>query len=364
MASPISVQCSSCITTLREIVSTLATSDRSNIRVRHDQVNNELDRFSLWVGNIGALHQPGSPLSLEMRLREANDVLAHIRGLMEDITEVADQLLEIVSGEREGMVASVEDKEGNSDDEQISDTHNDEVNEESELFQEIGAGITRLFRVSTLIRQAAPTDLFAKALTRNQYRFNDQFDIAHVGEKYSKLASEEYAWLRKRLGRAITQRRHYLAYIRSHREKLENVLETDEAPAVRIAEPLVSLVTPELRNAQSRVDLASRPSTFLTKATSLAPGRITPQMLATEEDPDSEDDITSYTTVSRSVDGDLDFSNIGRIPKLDELRVANKEEMECPFCFRTRKFKNERLWRRHVFSDLRILPLLFFFGSH
>jgi hypothetical protein len=310
MASTIFAHCSSCLKRLREIGLALAAPDRSKTpRVRQDQVNDELDRLSLWVGNTGALHQPESSLSLETRLRDAGDVLTHIRGLLEDIIEVANQLLEIVSGGREGMVASVEHEEGDFDDKEDSGVHDDEIHEESELLDEISAGITRLFRVSSLIRQAAPTDLFAKALTRSRYRFDDQLDITHVGEKYPKLASEEYAWLRRRLGRAITQRRHYLTYIRNHRENPENVLQI-------------------------------------------------------QEDSDSEDNIESYTTSSHSVDGDLDFSNIGRIPKLDGLRIANKEEVKCPFCFRTRKFKNERLWRRHVFSDLRIPPLIFSFYSH
>jgi hypothetical protein len=249
--------------------------------------------------------------------------------------------LEIVSGEREGEIASAPHDDGDEKDQ----------NEETELLEETGACITRLFRVSSLIRQAAPTDLFAKALSRNRYRFNDQFDIAHVGEKYPKLATEELAWLQKRLGRAITQRRHYLSYIQDHREKLEGMLTGEETP-----EPVTSksqAPTKQLQAVKLLPDSSSRPSTFFTKASSLAPGRITPQMLAAEEESDPENDARSYTTISRSIDGDLDSSTTIRIPKLDELRTGSKKEVECPFCFRMEKFKNERVWRRHVFSDLR-----------
>lgn len=76
-------------------------------------------------------------------------------------------------------------------------------------------------------------------------------------------------------------------------------------------------------------------------------------MLAAEEESDTNNDTRSYTTISRSVDGDLDHSATVRIPKLDELQTGSKKEVECPFCFRMKKFKNERVWRRHVFSDLR-----------
>ncbi|KAL1592027.1 hypothetical protein SLS60_011619 [Paraconiothyrium brasiliense] len=146
-------------------------------------------------------------MSIESRLREANEVLTHILDLLADLNEVATELLDIVSGKREGSI---------SVDEQI----NEEISEVHELREAISGTITRLFRVSILIRQAAPTDLFAKALSRKRYCFDDQFDIAHVGEKYRKLDTNDYAWLRQRLGRAVTQSRHYLSYIRDHHEKL------------------------------------------------------------------------------------------------------------------------------------------------
>lgn len=205
--------------------------------------------------------------------------------------------------------------------------------------------------MSSLIRQAAPTDLFAKALTRNRYQFNDQFDIGHVGEKYPKLATQEFAWLRKRLGRAITQRRHYLNYIQDHSQELKGVRIHKEIMEPKSQAPASSIL--QLPVMKSPDDSISRPSTFFTKATSLAPGHITPQMLVAEEESDPENDARSYTTISRSVEGDLDSSTTARIPKLSELRVGFKKEVECPFCFRIKKFKSERVWRQHVFSDLR-----------
>jgi hypothetical protein len=200
-----------------------------------------------------------------------------------------------------------------------------------------------------MIRQAAPTDLFAKALSRKRYQFNDQFDIAHVGEKHPKLATENHKWLQVRLGRAITRRRHYLSYIQDHRQKLEgNHEDTFELEETKPQAPPEHppTVTPQSVS-------ASRPSTFFTKASSLTPGYITPQMLSVEDESDHDDDARSYTTITRSVDGDLDLSTTVRIPKLDDLRKGSKKEVECPFCFRVKNFKSERMWRRHVFSDLR-----------
>jgi nucleoside phosphorylase len=338
MKLSVSEQCRSCLVTLQEVISILSQPDHTDGRVKQAQVNEELERFSLFIGNIGALHRPESPMSMESRLHEANDVLTHIVGLLADLNEGAGELLEIVSGKREGIV-SIIDEAGEESDKEIS-----EVNE---LREQISGTITRLFRVSILIRHAAPTDHFAKALSRNRYRFNDQFDIAHVGEKYPKLAKDDYAWLRQRLGRAITQRRHYLSYIQDHHEKLEGDHDTVDSSAARSQNPVIK----QSLASKPMPDRASRPS-FFTKATTVAPKRITPQNLEAEEsDPDG--DARSYTTISRSVDGDHESSTTVRIPKLDDVRNVNKKEFQCPFCFRIKKFKSERTWRKHVFSDLR-----------
>lgn len=89
MVASVLEQCRACVTTLKTIVSTLSVPHRQGGRVHHEQVNDELERFSLWMGNIGALHQPESSMSLESRLREANDVLTHIQELLDNLNEVA-----------------------------------------------------------------------------------------------------------------------------------------------------------------------------------------------------------------------------------------------------------------------------------
>ncbi|KAL7800194.1 hypothetical protein V8C37DRAFT_364408 [Trichoderma ceciliae] len=347
MTTSASEKCRACITTLKTMLSILSHPDRHKGQIRHEQVDNELQKFCLWAGNIGALHPPKSPMSLETRLREANDILTHIMEILNWVNEVAGDLLDIVSEKRKGRMHST-----------ISDTGNEIVQiEEMEFLDEIGASIARLFRASSLIRQAAPTDLFTKALSRNRYRFNDQFDIAHVGAKYPKLAGKEYVWLQKRLGRAITQRRHYLSYIQDHREKLEiNIPDEEIITSIKTPSTKSGLQPPKEQSVAGRSvpDSSSRAPTYFTTASSLAPGYITPEMLAVkEEEPEYEDDARSYTTISRSVDGDQDYSLVDRIPKLESLQLGAKEEVECPFCFRLKRFKNERLWRRHVFSDLR-----------
>lgn len=337
----VSEQCRSCIVTLGKVVTTLSYSDHTYSLFTHT-IKEQLERLSLFAGNIGALHAPESPMSVESRLKQASDVLLHIKSLLSSLNDVVYELLQITSGEREGMHSSIEEA-----DEDI----NEEISEVGELQDEMEETISRLFRVSFLIRQAAPTDIFAKALSRNRYLFDDQFDIAHVGEKCPKLSADEHTWLRRRLGRAITQRRQYLSYIRDHREALESVLmntsDMEDGPA---AETQAQAITPLLAT-NPMLDTTSRPS-YVSKATTVDPERLTAQRLAAQES-DPEDDARSYTTVSRSVDDGHESSTTVRIPKLDDLRIGNKKEIECPFCFRIKKFKNERVWRKHVFSDLR-----------
>jgi hypothetical protein len=91
MSSTVAGQCGACIATLKRILSAISASEQSTAQVSHYQVNEELERLSLWIGNIGALHNPESLMSLETRLLEAGDILSHIRDLLGDLNEVADE---------------------------------------------------------------------------------------------------------------------------------------------------------------------------------------------------------------------------------------------------------------------------------
>jgi hypothetical protein len=310
MTLSVSERCRSCIVNLQQAVSLLSRPARINERVKHTQVNEELERFVLFVGNIGALHDPESSMSIESRLQEANEVFIHFSTLLDDLKEASTELLHIVSGRKKGMVGK---------------ENNEEISEVVELYKELSGTINRLFRIAFLIRQAALSDPFAKALSRNRYHISDQYDIAHVGERHPKLATDSNAWLRQRLGRAITQRRCYLRYIQDHRGRLCNPT-------------------------HDHADAAS--DSINTKATTFDPGRITSEMLVLE-DLDTGDDLRSSTTMTRSVGSGHEASSTAKIPNLADLPTYNGGDIECTFCFQIRRFKNERTWRRHVFADLR-----------
>ncbi|PKK53123.1 hypothetical protein CI102_2915, partial [Trichoderma harzianum] len=50
-------------------------------------ISDYLDRFSLWAGNMGAMHSPHSPSSLDQQLLEAADILEQMKRQLGDIIE-------------------------------------------------------------------------------------------------------------------------------------------------------------------------------------------------------------------------------------------------------------------------------------
>jgi hypothetical protein len=89
MAPSISEQCRSCALMLDKISSAAADQRDSARRVNPEQAKDQLDRLSLWMGNIGALHSPESSLSVESRLSDEAEILDRIKELLNDLAEVA-----------------------------------------------------------------------------------------------------------------------------------------------------------------------------------------------------------------------------------------------------------------------------------
>ena len=58
-----------------------------DLPARTRAIEDVLDRFKLWTGNLGALHEPRSRLSLEKRLGDSPEVLQQIREHLGDLHE-------------------------------------------------------------------------------------------------------------------------------------------------------------------------------------------------------------------------------------------------------------------------------------
>lgn len=70
------------------IISVLASKPASDaLGISSDSVIDTQDRFKLWVGNIGAAHNPESKLSLESRLADAPELLEEVAELLDEHIE-------------------------------------------------------------------------------------------------------------------------------------------------------------------------------------------------------------------------------------------------------------------------------------
>ncbi|RYP69577.1 hypothetical protein DL771_006014 [Monosporascus sp. 5C6A] len=212
----------------------LKSEERSTLL--HDEIEDQLGRFRVWAGNLGAFQRLPATSSLDHRLRESPKVAAQVQELLQDLQDVLQNVFEIASGERRNRQYEADNddefdvQEHEHDDHHYNATDPVENNEHGdgrtypsearELFESMKETIASLFRISILIRNASPRDRFAKALSSRQLQFDDSFDISHVGHKFPLLNTKENQWLKERLGRAITHRRQYLRYARDHRHKL------------------------------------------------------------------------------------------------------------------------------------------------
>ncbi|KAH7082518.1 hypothetical protein BKA63DRAFT_133135 [Paraphoma chrysanthemicola] len=334
--SSVATKCDSISTLLRRIVDDVTS--QGDIATTQT-IQDDCSRLSIWTADIGALHETDHPLSVEARLMDHDEILSHVYTLLDDLIDVVFELEQITSGQREARVATAVEVKHSG--ELLDSTGRDE---RIELLEEVDSCIKRLFRVSRLIRDAAPSDVFIKALSRKRYHFDDQYDISHVKHKYPKLSKEQTTWLSNRLGRAITQRRCYLSYVRDHGDKLASDSRENNFSSAN------TTLTPS-HHPITNSTLAP-PSTFRTKASTIGP--IINFTTRVEESSESEDDTKSYTTVSRSIALPAESILQSRIPNLDSLpAIEGSREVKCPFCYRLRRFRNEKTWRQQVFSDLR-----------
>ncbi|KAK4229267.1 hypothetical protein QBC38DRAFT_508389 [Podospora fimiseda] len=146
---------------------------------------NELSRFKVWCGNMGA-HRSGMS-SLDYRLRDA----IHLKD--------QDPLDNEAAGDSDGESPETEL-------EQIAIDVADVVN--------------CLLRLNVDIKNPAPHQRYLETASTDTSHY-EEFDTNHVAGKFS--GAEE--WLTRRLGKAISRRRQYFRYRESHHAKLSSGLE-------------------------------------------------------------------------------------------------------------------------------------------
>ncbi|KAI1807430.1 hypothetical protein F4811DRAFT_549807 [Daldinia bambusicola] len=287
--------------------------------VRLDDIEDALDRFLLWCGNLGALHSSGNKLSLDHRLRVAPEVREQICQFLDDLQGSIQGLIEasgISSLNRESQGLNKDETEFGSEDEESYKVALEYASsfEVQGFLEEISQCIRSLFRLGALIRKAVVRDRFEEALHRSESTFPPTFDLDYVRNKHPKLCRQDMGSLAARVGNANAKRRQYIQYCRDHRNRLGNA--SDETDG----------------------GLNADGGDAKSKATTMLPG----QQISIE------DDLVSLTTVSTI----FDPNNSLKLPALEELS-PDSEPFECPICFTLQSFQTEKAWNAHAFRDLK-----------
>ncbi|RYP19184.1 hypothetical protein DL765_003499 [Monosporascus sp. GIB2] len=202
-------------------------------------INDELARFKLWSGNIGA-HRAGRS-SLDYRLRDSSRLREQVAKLLDELTQSLDEVEAILSGKATPWDEEIRD--GGELDVELNDILKDEEFEFDSELDHLSVDITdiisSLLRLSMSIRNPAPHDRFMSAEYANAKHFNE-FDVRHVEAKY-KDANQE---LVRRLGEAISRRRQYFKYRESHHAKLSRGINFDEGSTEAGAKSTVASSVP------------------------------------------------------------------------------------------------------------------------
>lgn len=199
--------------------------------ISKSEVSDTLGRYRIWTGNIGVFQQSEPKSSLSFRIRDAPKIRGQITELLDDIAESLDDAYQIVSNARENRTAphlsSTEslDVQQNQEEQRGRDGSDseEELSEIREIFDSVGDTVKNFLRLSIIIRNSTNRDRYSRAASAAMTSpYNEQFDIDHVRHKFPELEKSNKVWLIQRLGRSITQRRHYLRCCGEHHAKIKS----------------------------------------------------------------------------------------------------------------------------------------------
>jgi hypothetical protein len=240
----------------------------------------------------------------------------------------------ICAGERPNRVEddSDLDDETSSDNPQGFKETTLKVSEVRELFLALSGSVTRLFKLSMVIRNPTPRDRYERLASIEP--LSSFLDVQHVREKFPEV--EKRWWLAERLGKANTQRRDYFRYRRKHKERLAR--EAEEEHERRLNEQTGPAekqdsqdIKSTLRRRQAESSLGSTTaSTYLPPSTSIK---------ELEESSDTGQSETSYAT---SVEED-NFKAL-RVPP-PPAEFNDRLPFECPYCYTIQSPTSRQAWK-------------------
>ncbi|VUC31853.1 unnamed protein product [Clonostachys rosea] len=302
-------------------------------QLKHDlaeTLEDELGRFRVWSGNLGAFHEPTSPSSLEHRLRDGPKMKESIITGLQRLEDVSQRVNEIITGTRPNASDPIADSE-------CRDLFPEHSSPLEELLMGLHSSISNLFSLAMLIRRDRPKGRRLDA--RRLVLVDKTADITYVEDRFPKLRQKP--WLAQRLGEAISYRREFIRYRQAHRQKL-----------------------------QTRSDLYTSNEDSKTLATTFKEvdwngGQNVPSSQGNVMEPVNRirEDKSIFSAGTSYVSAETTTSEL-RIPDLsnmilDGIRLDYGQHIECPYCRTVQQPLDRHTWKKHVFQDLEPYVCLF-----
>ncbi|PVI03472.1 hypothetical protein DM02DRAFT_652592 [Periconia macrospinosa] len=356
----------------QNLVNALSTND-TGYTLDHDALQDEIGRFRVWCGNIGALQKGHS--SLDYRLRDSPLLSSNVLKLLQELENNITAASQIISGARlpyEKQQQQPSDSDDDEDDDFFSDDEDEDgpgapKTELDMRFREILDVIDNLYKLSVRIRQPtirsrslkaaafAPKDPETHVDLMEQYAVSDlqhiQELVRHLRMPYVKDGeAEDDGVLTSRFARAVTLRRRQFKYWKRHRDKLGAAI-IHEEPTVpqQIERPEVLNRHDTLQVQIGNVEQAIVQDTPSQKTgRTLLSGTEATHYHQTLDDIVDSKSVTSYATTVRDATGRS--IQLPAPPK----DADGDRDFECPICYIIcpSRYANQRAWKTHVLQDL------------
>lgn len=297
-------------------------------------------RFRIWCGNIGAYHSVEDRRSADHRLREVPEVKNRIVELLSELVETNEDVYGIASGEQPNRVLEPEGGDSDGPNDAQADPTAEQRTEIVELALSVADIVTSLAKVSTLLQRATGRDRYLRARSAHGPSYLPEIDIRHIGDRFTK--TREQPWLQDRLGRAIVQRRQYLKYSQRHHDRISHepsnqqqdlAGEVEGAKTVLQSQSLPTTSVPDGTLAQTDA------STY--KMEMIDPVQIQSLDLEdTDENGGNAWEGKSLVSSKAEKAGDETL----RVISLNDLS-EDGEPFECPYCHGFVSFRKEHAWR-------------------
>ncbi|KAH7074703.1 hypothetical protein BKA63DRAFT_415264 [Paraphoma chrysanthemicola] len=338
-------------------------------------LEDEIGRFRVWSGNLGALQKGHS--SLDYRLRDSPLLSSNAIKFLKELEDNLNEAVAVVSGARlpyesQPKPEQTDEDEDNDDgffddDDEDEDEDGSTRTELSMRFAEIVDIIDNLYKLSVRIR--TPT-IRSRSLKAATYQPKDPetgvdilstyagYDLQHVKELLWHLRqphqpeeeSNEFDYLTDRLSAAVTLRRRQFKYWKRHRDKLgmSTVTEgVENKPVPARPDPPPRIDTLE---AQPDVPIVFTPKeapSQMTGKTLLSGTEATQHYQSLDEIVDTKS-VTSYAVTVK----DLHGKGV-ELPPPPRAADGDKD-FECPYCYIIcpARYGRGRAWRTHILQDL------------